>query len=377
MNRRRRPLLLRVVLVLALASSLALALTSVERPPLRFFIGGLGYCGSRLAARLRNEFPDCTISGTVRSQTRKQSILADRLVEEKCGSNLRVHVLDLDENYVGLDQEGQRDLTLATHVVQTVAPIADFDRDPLLALHGKILHESNSDLQWVGYLSSTGVYGDHGGNWVDEDSNLNCKDAKSLARIEAEKEWRRLEEARWNRNQKCDTRVDCFRCGGIYGPGRGPLNSVLLSSSGASLEDIADLSKGREADVSTPTKYVNRILVDDICGALVAAIKANLQIDRRSPGKIYNLVDDDPAPRRSVMAEAQRLVAGSAAETTNVGNVDGARPSGSGRRPVSRNTGNKRCRNQRLKEDYGCQLVAPTYREGLALLLEQEIRKQS
>ena len=157
--------------------------------PFRFFIGGLGYCGSRIAIKLRHEFPDCEISGCVRSESSKQGIDADSLADVK------VHVLDLDQEYRGLDEAGLDDLFQATHIIQTVAPIADFDRDPLLALHGATLEKSKS-LQWVGYLSSTGVYGDHGGDWVDETSELRCQDAKSLARVKSEIEWRQMETTR-------------------------------------------------------------------------------------------------------------------------------------------------------------------------------------
>lgn len=338
-------------------SSSAFSVESNKSSSLRFFVGGLGYCGSRLAERLRHEFPSAVISGCVRSQTRKQVLLADPSIQK---SKIQVHVLDLDENYVGLDDAGLADLSSATHVVQTIAPIADFDRDPLLALHTPTLQESQ-DLQWVGYLSSTGVYGDHDGNWVDEASELRCADAKSLARVQAEGEWRQLEDARQLAHQS--SRIDCFRCGGIYGPGRGPLFSALAASSRSTASSEEGPSSGDEVP-----KYVNRILVDDICGAVVAAVRRNS--GSNLGGKIYNLVDDDPAPRRQVMTEARSLVGNTPALTED--GSSGKAPSR--RRPISRFTGNKRCRNQSLKNDYGWELVAPTYREGLALLLRQTSR---
>ena len=363
---------------------------STSTPPLRFFIGGLGYCGSRLAVRLRQEFPDCTISGCVRSETRRQSLLAANGKDLSNEHNVAVHVLDLDDHYIGLDEAGLGDLSRATHIVQTIAPIADFDRDPLLALHSKVLQggdpeaSPDSNLQWVGYLSSTGVYGDHSGDWVDEDSELRCQDAKSLARVKAEAEWRELETYR-QRSQKATstptTRIDCFRCGGIYGPGRGPLDSALSMSKRSAIQDT---TTNEEAPATTP-KYVNRILVDDICGAIIAAVKANANAvtpaSLPAGGATYNLVDDDPAPRRDVVEEANRLVRATipspdddpAAPKDDTPTITAQIISGR-RRPVSRNTGNKRCRNQRLKDDYAWKLLAPTYREGLRICLESALQ---
>ena len=224
-------------------------------------------------------------------------------------------MLDLDQTYVGLcGSEAVADLERATHVIQTIAPIADFDRDPLLALHGPILRGSEN-LQWVGYLSSTGVYGDHAGAWIDEDADLKCTDAKSIARVQAEQEWRGLEAARLQQQQQKEqsqypsTRVDCFRCGGIYGPGRGPLSSALANLKKDPSTDTENMQQP-SVEANAVPKYVNRIHVDDICEALIVAIKTNLGYsgDPQKGGSIYNLVDDDPAPRRVVVDEANRLV---------------------------------------------------------------------
>lgn len=333
-------------------------------PPLRVFIGGLGYCGSRIAQAIRNEFPECHITGTVRSQERRRSALGGGVLDNKSDAAPwnDVHVLDLNEEYVGLDEAGQASLREATHVIQTVAPIADFDKDPLLALHGDILLGESlpNHLSWVGYLSSTGVYGNHDGAWVDEeDSELLCVDAKSLARITAEEDWKALEVASAAKNGKTiRPRIDCFRCGGIYGPGRGPLFAAAGKKE--------SLATNAAPPPSETPKYVNRILVDDICGALIAAIKSDRPLDK---GRVYNLVDDDPAPRREVVLEARKL-RGLSDDDGDKGSVEARASTAtpSRRRAPGRNTGNKRCRNDRLKADYGWTLVAPTFREGLAKL---------
>lgn len=275
--------------------------------------------------------------------------------------------MDLDDCYSGLSSsdDGVADLMAASHIIQTVAPIADFDRDPLLALHSDDL-ASSTNLQYVGYISSTGVYGDYGGDWVKEGSELRCIDAKSKARAVAEKEWTKLEKEEGNPGD--GPRVDCFRCGGIYGPGRGPLFSSIASLN----EALTNEDNTKNAEETVPIKYVNRILVDDICGAILSAVAGERP---RRGGRIYNLVDDDPAPRKAVVAEARRLLelksgSTSSDNTSGESSFVSKTASRNTRGRVSRATGNKRCDNKRLKEEYGWALVAPTYKEGLGLLLK-------
>jgi len=328
----------------------------------KLFVGGLGYCGSRIASAIHNKHPSAIISGTVRSTERRDALMDH--ASRPAWLTGSVHVLDLDDTYSGLSPEGVADLRSSSHVIQTIAPIADFDRDPLLALHGHVL-ESSESLQYVAYLSSTGVYGDYGGDWVTEDSELRCIDAKSKARVVAEQEWGKLEPNDSDIDSNFGPRVDCFRCGGIYGPGRGPLFSSISSLNEAWAAEADETSQ-----TAPVAKYVNRILVDDICGAILVAVEGDRPL---CGGRAYNLVDDDPAPRKEVVVEARRLlsplpgthepkvqssVSTSQAATKNT------------RRRVTRATGNKRCDNSRLKKDYRWKLKAPTYREGLALLLE-------
>ena len=270
--------------------------TAAALQPERLFVGGLGYCGLRIAETFRETY-GCAVAGCVRS-AEKQEMLAARYPW------LETHVLDLDNSYSGLDTQGQRALAQATHVIETVAPIADFDEDPLLALHADCFRG-----QWVAYLSSTGVYGDHDGRWIDEDAACLCTDAKSQARVQAE-----LDFAKQN--------AVILRLGGIYGPGR-------------SLFDAK-----RRAAPSASEKPVNRVHVDDIAGALLALV---------GKAGTYNVVDDDPAPRGVVSAFVDELLGPASTETK------APKP--------SRGTGSKRCRNAKLRGVYD--LVAPTYREGL------------
>ena len=351
---------------------------------MRVFIGGLGYCGSRIAAAIHVSYPECVISGTVRSTERHDAMLAS----PPAWLTGNVHLLDLDDGYTGLLHNGGEDggegsggideLKSATHIIQTIAPIADLDTDPLLSLHGSEIMDSDQ-LQYVAYLSSTGVYGDHDGEWVNEEPELKCIDAKSMARVRAEGEWMQLESG----DGSDGIRVDCFRCGGIYGPGRGPLFSSMESLNAALADDEGEAENAGGNNENDETqqqqrtavpKYVNRIMVDDICGAILASISGERC---RCGGRAYNLVDDDPAPRRAVVAEARRLLL---SKDSKQPQREQRRQQDRGlettiatkntRRRISRATGNKRCDNTRLKEEYGWELKALTFREGLALLLE-------
>jgi nucleoside-diphosphate-sugar epimerase len=279
---------LRAALVLATAQALQ---------PERLFVGGLGYCGLRIAEQFHDAY-GCNVAGCVRSPEKRDALSSKY-------PWLEAHVLDLDNTYQGLDADGRAALARATHVVETVAPIADFDEDPLLALHADCF-----DDQWVAYLSSTGVYGDHGGAWIDENASLLCTDAKSKARVRAEQAFSAYDAV-------------VLRLGGIYGPGRSLLDAQRRAA-------------------PTSEKPVNRIHVDDIAGALIALA------DRDVRSETYNVVDDDPAPRSAVAAFADELIGPAPAKGV-------AKP--------SRGTGSKRCRNEKLREV--SELLAPTYREGL------------
>lgn len=340
--------------------------TTLEYTPSNIFIGGLGYTGSLLASTIHKAFPSAKISGTVRSSERRDALLNSSTLPPWLSGQL--HVLDIDDNYSGLDINGLRDLMDADTIIQTIAPIADFDRDPILAFHGKDLLKSRK-LKYVAYLSSTGVYGNHDGEWVSEDDALLCTDSKSLARVQAEIDWGKLERVRPGSDRgNCNeiVRVDSFRCGGIYGPGRGPLFSSLESLTEAAQSRVDD-----DADVNTPVKYVNRILVGDICNAILSGMHGNREFC--SGGRAYNLVDDDPAPRMAVVTEARRLLLSKKGENDSMVLPSVSKiASRNTKKRVSRGTGNKRCRNDRLKKDYGWKPIAPTFREGLALLLNDQ-----
>jgi nucleoside-diphosphate-sugar epimerase len=157
----------------------------------------------------------------------------------------------------------------ATHILASVPPAAD-GTDPVLAAHAAAL--AAAPARWVGYLSSTGVYGDAGGAWVDEAAPLN---GRRSGRIAADLAWQSLHP---------QSRV--FRLPGIYGPGRSALDR---------------LRAGPVARIDLPGHVFSRVHVADITGAVLASF------EQGAPG-IYNLADDEPAPGEAVTAHAARLL---------------------------------------------------------------------
>lgn len=219
----------------------------------------------------------------------------------------------------------------ATHLLTSVAP--DDTGDPVLAeAEGRLRQATH--LQWVGYLSTTGVYGDHKGGWVDETAPLMPATKRGHARVGAEAGWQAL-----------GLPVHIFRLAGIYGPGRGPFEKVRRGTARRIIKD---------------GQVFSRIHVDDIAQVLLASI------NQPNPGAVYNVCDDDPAPPQDVIAHAAHLlglpvppaVAFETADMTAMARSFYAE--------------SKRVRNDRIKDELGITLRHPTYREGLAALLAAE-----
>ena len=218
-------------------------------------------------------------------------------------------------------------LAQATHVLTSVAP--DAGGDPVLARHGAELAAARP--VWVGYLSTTGVYGDHGGGWVDETTALTPSTARGRARVLAEAGWQAL-----------GLPLHIFRLAGIYGPGRGP---------------FAKVRDGSARRIIKPGQVFSRTHVVDIAQVLAASIT------RPDPGAVYNVCDDDPAPPEDVIGHAATLLGlpMPPAESWDTAEMT----------PMARSfyAESKRVRNDRIKTELGVRLIYPTYREGLAALL--------
>ncbi|WP_333834174.1 SDR family oxidoreductase [Rubrimonas sp.] len=227
-------------------------------------------------------------------------------------------------------------LDAADHLLISAAP--DPGGDPVLRDLGPVLWAAADRMRWVGYLSTTGVYGDHQGGWVDEDTPPNPAPGRSAARVEAERAWLELRVA-------AGLPVHIFRLAGIYGPGRGPFEK---------------LRDGTARRIVKPGQIFSRIHVEDIARTLRASI------DRPDPGRIYNVCDDEPAPPQEVTAYAARLLGIDPPPEVDYATADLS--------PMARSfyAESKRVSNRRLHEELGVSLAYPTYREGLAAVLAAE-----
>ena len=226
---------------------------------------------------------------------------------------------------------GPLPLSEATHVLSSVAP--DAAGDPVLAeLHDEIAAAQH--LEWVGYLSTVGVYGDHGGGWVDEDTPCTPATARGRARVDAEQGWLSLPQP-----------SHVFRLAGIYGPGRGPFEKVR---------------NGTARRIVKPGQVFSRIHVEDIATVLMASI------NRPDPGRIYNVCDDEAAPPEEVLSHAASLLGLPPPPEVPYDQAEMT--------PMARSfyAESKRVRNDRIKAELGVTLAYPDYRAGLAALLDAE-----
>jgi nucleoside-diphosphate-sugar epimerase len=285
--------------------------------PGKLFCFGLGYSAQRLARQLNGE--GWIVAGTVRSNEKRQALLDE---------GIDAHVFDR-----GRPIDGAADLLRdVTHVVSSVPP--DDLGDPVLDHHLTELQHAES-LAWIGYLSTTGVYGDRGGDWVDESSLRIPTQDRSRKRAMAEDSWLTL----WERD---GLPVHVFRLAGIYGPGRSAIDS---------------LRNGTAKRIVKPGQMFSRIHVDDIAAVLIASMA------RPNPGAAYNVCDDNPAPPEDVIADAAKLLG---IEPPPAVPYEKANLSEMAR---SFYADNKRVRNERIKNELGVRLKYPDYRTGLQAIL--------
>jgi nucleoside-diphosphate-sugar epimerase len=209
----------------------------------------------------------------------------------------------------------------------------DEDGDPVLAcLSGEM--ERAPQLGWIGYLSTIGVYGDHGGEWIDETAQTRPTNERSRLRLATDEAWLAF-------GRRTGKAVQIFRLGGIYGPGR---------------NGIVNLRQGTARRLVKPGQVFNRIHVDDIAGVLMASL------ERPRNGAIYNVVDDEPAPPQDVVAFAAAQIG--AAPPPEIP-FDPAKLSAMA---ASFYSENKRVSNALVKRELGYSFRYPTYREALTAL---------
>ena len=224
----------------------------------------------------------------------------------------------------------------ATHLLISAGPEGE-GGDPVLARLTPEIERIAGQLQWAGYLSTTGVYGDHKGAWVDESTPLNPATARGQLRVDAEAAWAAIP----------GLPLHVFRLAGIYGPGRGP---------------FAKVRAGTARRIIKPSQVFSRIHVEDIAPVLAASIS------RPNPGAVYNVCDDYPAPPEDVIGYAAELLGlplppaidFETAEMTEMARSFYAE--------------SKRTKNTRLRKELGVRLLYPDYKSGLEALLAEETR---
>jgi Nucleoside-diphosphate-sugar epimerases len=229
---------------------------------------------------------------------------------------------------------GPLPLDEASHLLTSVAPGAE--GDPVLAAQHEEIAAAQH-LEWVGYLSTVGVYGDHAGGWVDEATPLTPSTRRGQARVEAEAAWGALAAAH-------ELPLHIFRLAGIYGPGRGPFEKVR---------------QGTARRIVKEGQVFSRIHVEDIAQVLLASI------EHPDPGAVYNVCDDDPAPPQDVIGFAAELLGLPLPPEVAFEQADLS--------PMARSfyAESKRVRNDKIKRDLGVTLHYPDYRSGLRAMLDQ------
>ncbi len=280
------------------------------------FCFGLGYTGQALAQALQKQ--NWQISGTTREKETQR-----RLEKEGFQTFLFDSANPLPANV----------LDSVSHVLLSIPP--GENGDPVFLQHGSDLTARAKNLKWVGYLSTTGVYGDRQGGWVDENSLLSPSTKRGEKRLKAETDWLSLFE-----NDQLP--VHLFRLAGIYGPGSNQLEKVAAGTARRRIK---------------PGQVFSRIHVDDIVGMLIASMA------QPNPGRAYNLCDDEAVPPQDVVTFAADLLRVEPPEEI-VFNRDEMSPMG-----LSFFAESKKVSNQRIKDELGYDLKYPTYREGLTALL--------
>jgi len=226
-------------------------------------------------------------------------------------------------------------LNRVTHLLVSVPP--DTAGDPVLALHGGDV-ATLAGLAWLGYLSTTGVYGDRGGGWVDETARLLPTGERGRRRFTAEQGWLQL----WRDR---GAPVHIFRLAAIYGPGRSAFDA---------------LRAGTAKRIDKPGQVFSRIHVEDLANVLIASM------ERPRPGAVYNVCDDDPAPPAAIVTHAAELLG---IEPPPLVPLEAA-----GLSPMARSfyDDNKRVANRLIKTELGVTLRYPDFRTGLAAILADE-----
>lgn len=276
----------------------------------RLFIFGLGYSGLEIARLARAA--GWSVAGTVTTENKAATL----------------HASGIDaQPFDGCTPLVATNLASATHILCSIAP--GTTGDPAL----KHCADLMGGAHWLGYLSTTGVYGDTGGAWVDETATPHPTQPRSIERLATERAWQKL-------GEKTGAAVDIFRLPGIYGPGRSAVDQMKA---------------GTARRIDKPGQVFSRIHIEDIAATVAAAMTTP------HAGAIYNVVDDLPASSSDLIAYACELLGKPVPPAIPWAEIEPTM-SAMARSFYSEN---RRVKNERIKRDLGVVLRYPTYREGL------------
>ena len=276
-------------------------------------IFGHGYTAKVLSSRLLLQ--GWSVSGTTRTPEKAQ-VLREKGIEPLLWS-------DDIEIFT-------KSLSKASAVLLSIGP--DEFGDPVYLRLKNAFQAAATHLKWVGYLSTTGVYGDFNGGWVDENTPLNPTTQRGIARKTAEEQWRSIE----------GLPLHIFRLAGIYGPSRGPFSKVC---------------SGTARRIVKNGQYFSRIHVEDIVTILQASLA------HPNPPSVYNVCDDDPAPPQDVIGYAAELLGQPMPPEVSFEDADLS--------PMARSfyAENKRVSNAKIKKELKVEIRYPSYKQGLKALL--------
>lgn len=286
----------------------------------KLFCFGYGYSADYLGHELSAQ--GWGIAGTTRNVEKRETLKA---------RGIDAHLFDADCPL----PDPLFTLQDVTHLVISTPP--GDDGDPAFLMHAQdILKLQN--LKWIGYLSTTGVYGDRAGDWVDENSEIRPNSKRGSRRAQAEEQWLSLVKSH-------DLPVHVFRLAGIYGPGRSALDTIRA---------------GAARRIEKPGHAFSRIHVEDIVQILIASM------EKPDAGAAYNVCDDLAAPSHEVIAHACELLARPVPPLIPFEEADLS--------PMARSfyDDNKRVRNERIKEELGVELKYKNYIDGLKACLDAE-----
>lgn len=293
-----------------------------ERSHKKLFCFGYGYVAEHLAKKLKQDDPSWEICGTTRDKERLASMRED---------GIKAYIFSDDKPF----HDPLFILKDVTHILISIPP--NEQGDIVFQTHARDILQIAS-IGWMGYCSSTSVYGNRDGDWVDETAEIRPSSERGSKRARAESAWLKT-------RRVAGIPINIFRLSGIYGPERSAIDSVRAGDTRRIFKD---------------GHVFNRMHIDDIVAVMIASMS------QPQPGDIYNLADDMPAPSHELIAYACGLLGKTPPAMVNYEDIEMA--------PMARSfyKDNKRIRNDKIKEKLGITLKHPDYKSGLDAILKGE-----